>query len=49
MPNAPPSEQLAALPEEAAEAEAAEQAFAQMVASAPGAREIAPGIWACEE
>ena len=34
---------------EAAEAEAAEAAFAQMVSSAPGAREIAPGVWACDE
>ena len=34
--------------EEAAEAEAAEAAFAAMVAQNPGAREIAPGVYACD-
>ena len=35
--------------EEAAEAAAAETAFATMLAANPGAREIAPGVFACEE
>ena len=35
--------------EEAAEAEAAEAAFASMIAANPGAHEIAPGVWACED
>ena len=36
----------AALREDLADAP---QRLAEMVAAAPGAREIAPGVWACEE